>query len=389
MLGFEADRTVSAVMRATLAAGNVGRAGGIDLNAGLIGQRFHHAAALRVIQLCGAPHRFALAENEIVVVAARVGHLRAGACGVEAVAQPQAAAHIKRRTRHGHISARRNERFVADRRDRVRIDGENMIADRAAGAAREVEIGVIGHVAMRGLVGRRLIADGKVAVVIPAVCHGDVQRAGEMIFAVRTDVMQAEKVAVCGFNRVGRPKLFAQNTVEMVFAVVAIQLICRAVDGEASLRDAIAIAADRVAHAAVIGEIAFQIVKAQRNVIQHAVAIRHDDVGENRAIVDDAHRRAARIGQGELRDVMPVRRNAERFFRYSHRCRLLLQNKRLFFCTVSISAIQKSVNLYPENFGERTEDGLDSLRLLQVRFPVCKKKKLSTFAELFLWHWTE
>ena len=51
--------------------------------------------------------------------------------------------------------------------------------------------------------------------------------------------MQAEEVAVCGFNRVGRPKLFAQNTVEMVFAVVAIQLIRRAVEGEASLRDAI------------------------------------------------------------------------------------------------------------------------------------------------------
>ena len=314
MLGFEADRAVFAVMRAALAAGNVGRAGGIDLNAGLIGQRFHHAAALRVIQLCGAPHRFALAEDEIMVVAARVSHLRAGACSGEAVAQPQAAAHIKRRARHGHISARRNERLAADRRDRVRIDGEDMIADGAAGAAREVEIGVIGHVAVRGLVGRCLIADGEVAVVIPAVCHGDVQRAGEMIFAVRADVMQAEEVAVCGFNRVGRPKLFAQNAVEMVFAVVSIQLIRRAVDGEASLRDAIAVAANRVAHAAVIGEIAFQIVKAQRDVIQHAVAIRHDDAGENRAVVDDAHRRAARIGQGELRDVMPVRRNAERFF---------------------------------------------------------------------------
>ena len=314
-----------------------------------------------------------------MVVAARVGHLRAGTCGVEAVAQPQAAAHIKRRTRHGHISARRNERLVADRRDRVRIDGENVITDGAVGAAREVEIGVIGHVAVRGLVGCRLIADGEVAVVIPTVCHGDIQRARETIFAVRADVMQAEKVAVCGFNRVGRPKLFAQNAMEMVFTVVSIQLIRHAVDGEASLRDAIAIAADRVAHAAVIGEIAFQIVKAQRDVIQHAVAIRHDDVGEDRAVVDDAHRRAARVGQGELRDVMPVRRNAEGFFRYSHRCRLLLQNKHLFFCTVSISAIQKSVNLYPENFGEGTEKGLDSLRLLQVRFPVCKKKETQRF----------
>ena len=260
-----------------------------------------------------------------------------------------------------------------------------MIADGAAGAAREVEIGVIGHVAVRGLVGRRLIVDGEVAVVIPAVCHGDVQRAGKMIFAVRADVMQAEEVAVCGFNRVGRPKLFAQNAVEMVFTVVAIQLIRRAVDGEASLRDAIAIAANRVAHAAVIGEIAFQIVKAQRNVIQHTVAIRHDDVGENRAVVDDAHRRAARVGQGELRDVMSVRRNAERFFRYSHCCRLLLQNKRLFFCTVSISAIQKSVNLYPENFGEETGKGLDSLRLLQVRFPVYKKRSPVLLPSLFLW----
>ena len=168
----------------------------------------------------------------------------------------------------------------------------------------------------------------------------------------------------------------------MVFAVVAIQLIRRTVDGEASLRDAIAIAANRVAHAAVIGEIAFQIVKAQRNVIQHTVAIRHDDVGENRAVVDDAHRRAARVGQGELRDVMPVRRNAERFFRYSHCCRLLLQNKRLFFCTVSISAIQKSVNLYPENFGERTRMGLIHFGFFKSvsRFT---KKKLSAFAELF------
>ena len=62
---------------------------------------------------------------------------------------------------------------------------------------------------------------------------------------------------------------------------------------------------------------------------------------------------------------------------------MLTENIDVVFAEISISAIQKSVNLYPENFGEETGKGRDSLWLLQVRFPVYKKKKLSAFAELF------
>ena len=61
---------------------------------------------------------------------------------------------------------------------------------------------------------------------------------------------------------------------------------------------------------------------------------------------------------------------------------MLTENIDVVFAEISISAIQKSVNLYPENFGEGTEDGLDSLRLLQVPFAlmILGKQKSSRFS---------
>ena len=64
---------------------------------------------------------------------------------------------------------------------------------------------------------------------------------------------------------------------------------------------------------------------------------------------------------------------------------MLTENIDVVFAEISISAIQKSVNLYPENFGEETGKGLDSLRLLQVRFPVYKKRSSALLPSLFLW----
>ena len=61
---------------------------------------------------------------------------------------------------------------------------------------------------------------------------------------------------------------------------------------------------------------------------------------------------------------------------------MLTENIDVVFAEISISAIQKSVNLYSENFGEETGKGLDSLRLLQVPFAlmILGKQKSSRFS---------
>lgn len=206
--------------------------------------------ACRIAEYGGKPHRFALAQDEVVVISAGVCHLTAGRYGVQSVAQAQTLAHVKRRSCDRHIAAGRNQRLIVHCCDGVGFDGQHLIEDRAGRAARKVKIGVVGQVAEGRLIRRRFIADGQVAVLIPAVGHGDVERAGEMLLAVHADVVHTQLVAGLRLRRRNRPHLLAEAdiaAVQMVCAVVAGELIGHAVERKASGGDAVAITSDSVA----------------------------------------------------------------------------------------------------------------------------------------------
>ena len=222
--------------------------------------------------------------------------------------------HIKRRSGDRRIASGRDERIVGDRCNGVRLNRQHMIMDGAAGASGKVEITVIGHVAEGRLVSRRLVTNGEIAGVIPAVSHGHIQRTGKLVLAVGADVVQTEQVADGGFNRIGIPKLLAEHAVQVVSVVVGVKLIGYAVNRKARLCDSVAITANRVAHAAVFGQIACQIVKTEHHVVQNAVSIRHADIGQDAAKIDYAYGCAARVSQRVLCYFATVRHDAERLF---------------------------------------------------------------------------
>lgn len=159
------------------------------------------------------------------------------------------------------------------------------------------------QVAEGRLICRRFIADGQVAVLIPAVGHGDVERAGEMLLAVHADVVHTQLVAGLRLRRRNRPHLLAEAdvaAVQMVCAVVAGELIGHAVERKASGGDAVAIASDGVAMQPWIAQIAAEVIKAERNIVQMSVLIRNEDGGNDSAVIDHADGSTACVGHGVL-----------------------------------------------------------------------------------------
>ena len=121
-----------------------------------------------------------------------------------------------------------------------------MVADGAVVVPGEVEVGMVGHVAQRGLGRRRLVADDEVAHIVPAVGHGDVQLAGEAggVIAALIHAVEAHAVSEGGFGGLGVPQLVghvqAAGMQRVDAVIVQLQLIGHAVDGEAPLADAVA-----------------------------------------------------------------------------------------------------------------------------------------------------
>ena len=92
-----------------------------------------------------------------------------------------------------------------------------------------------------------------------------------------------------------------------------VQLIGHAVERKASGGDADAIASDSVAHAAVVCQIAAEVIKAARNIVQMSVLIRNEDGGDDSTVINYADGSTARVVHGVLRDSLPVGKLTEGF----------------------------------------------------------------------------
>ena len=97
-----------------------------------------------------------------------------------------------------------------------------------------------------------------------------------------------------------------------IFAVVLVEVIFRAVEGEAAAADAVREAPDGIAHRAVAALIMRQRIEAEGNVRQLAALVRHENIGHNRAEVKHGHGRAGMVRQGIHRHVLTVLGRAER-----------------------------------------------------------------------------
>ena len=213
-----------------------------------------------------------------------------------------------------HVAARRNQAAV-HRRHHVAVDVDGVVAHRAVVVSGEVEIGVIRHVDDGRLVGRRLIVERQVAVVVPRDGHVRRQIAGEVLLHIGGNVVELD-----GIHRIPRdgrrlPDLLLEAgfaAMQGIFAVVLVEVIFRAVEGEAAAADAVREAPDGIAHRAVAALIMRQRIEAEGNVRQLAVLVRHENIGYNRAEVKHGHGRAGMVRQGIHRHVLTVLGRAER-----------------------------------------------------------------------------
>ena len=148
-------------------------------------------------------------EHEIVVVAVAGLVVQL----VDALADFVERAEIERRASDGHDLTRGNQRVV-DRRVAVGVEHQLVVVDRRRASTREIEIGVVGEIHGRGLVGRRLVVDAELVFVGERV--GDLcdQFAGEAFFAVGAGVGEDDALPVLAFERLRLPDDFVEAALD-------------------------------------------------------------------------------------------------------------------------------------------------------------------------------
>ena len=149
------------------------------------------------------------------------------------------------------------------------------------------------------------------------VAHRDFHVAGEAVLAVGAVRLQQQSVP----KRLDRIALAGKAAVQVVAAVVGLQLVRPAVQGEGRALDAVGVPAHK--GAAVGGGV--QLVFLDGVVAQHhvhrAAPRRDDDVLDDGPIVQHADRQAAGIGQNILVDRVPAAGEPEKFaFDLGHDC---------------------------------------------------------------------
>ncbi len=282
------ERAVEEVARVELGA-RLGRPGLQHAAGGRIGDRRD--------QLQRGVTRRAI-EHEVVVVALPDHDLLVG------VADPRAdrrrRREVERRPRDRSDHAGRDQRGV-DRRVVVGLEPEDVILDRAGALTAEVEVRVVREVDDRRLVGGGVVVHPQLVLVRERVGHIDLQRARIALLAVRARVAELD---AAGHDRALPDDLVEalDATVERVGPVVLGQRVRDAVERERAIRDAVGIAPRDRPEVRALGHVVGQVVETERDVRDSALAIRRVDLGDDAAVGDDLHRRAALVRKRELLD---------------------------------------------------------------------------------------
>ncbi len=168
------------------------------------------------------------------------------------------------------------------------------------GIARQVEVGVVGHVDDRRSRSRGLVGDVDLVVLGQGVRDIGFHFAREIVVTVGGD---AEKLHMGG---VGLDALIhlvlpaGGAAVEAVAEIVLRKLVFHAVQGDLALVDAVRIPADGGAEIrlVVLREIVGNLVEAEDDVLHVPLVVRDQDGDDAAAEVGDAHFHAVGIGQG-------------------------------------------------------------------------------------------
>src|SRR5437773_7895183 len=135
------------------------------------------------------------------------------------------------------------------------MKGEFMAQDVAAAFPGKIEVGMVGEIHDRGLVGGRRIFDTQGIVVAERVSDFGFQVARKALFAVLAQITESHSLTIRRADFVGGPNAFVESlytTMQSVGAVVPGKLVGLAVEREPSVCDAVCIAANGCAEVGLV-----------------------------------------------------------------------------------------------------------------------------------------
>ena len=303
VLGLEADGGALVVHDALLAGdGAVEEVAAVDLDAGLVGEDLEVDAGGGAVKLRGGSVDVAGGiQHPVVVIAVAVADLLV--VGGDAVADEVCRAEVERRAFHGSDFARGHKRVVHRRVVRS-VDIKDIVHDAVRSRiAREIKVGVVGHVDDGRRIGRGLVGDVDAVVIGEGIGDVGLHGTGEVAIAVGRIAQQLD-VLLVGFHHLIDLILPALGTaVQAVSEVVLRQLDGLSVEGEAALVDAVGIPADAGAEVGlvVLREIIRHFVESQGHILQFPVFVVHHQRHDAAAEVGDADLGAVGVRQGVQR----------------------------------------------------------------------------------------
>ncbi len=269
---------------------------GVELDTRLRGQDLEQTTGARVIERRGQRQGVVLRVEAIVVVVATGVPIGWGKLG-----DPGADLH-----RLGEIHHRILDRLdlaggypaAIDRGVVIRGDHQLVVENRSAAGTGQVEVGVMGQVDRRGLVGLGPIADDQLVGVGELVDDPDVKVAGIALLPIGTLVGAKEHGGPGPLDGLDLPVSLIESldtTVQVVSAIVLRQGVLLVADLELTARDPVRDPAGGGAKIGMARQVAFEGIEAKHHILELPIAAGNMQLRQQRTVGHDLRRNAVLV----------------------------------------------------------------------------------------------
>src|SRR6185312_3750695 len=291
MLRFQA-KAVTLFIDVPVLPGNrsVQKVARVKLHSRLGGQDLQHSSAGGFVHQGGASEAVVLAMDYPVVIIAASQH-QLFVVLIDALADRSGLGEV-----HGSALDRSQlagwDQGLVHGSKAVRIEQEMVPQNVAVALTRQVEIGMLGKIQRRGLVGGSFVIHDQLVVVGQSIGDFDFEVAGISFLAVFAQIAVSNSDTLSVLELLGLPELFVKpvgSAMQGVRAVIFGQGIFHAVEGEGGVGNPVGVAPDDGAEVGGVLQISVNFVVTEDNVAQVAVLVRHSQRHDDAAVVDGAY----------------------------------------------------------------------------------------------------